>query len=94
MFANQAAKVALGSVLVISAALVQITEIITSIGKRLLVAGFWRLQVSLMTMLEMGKSAQLECMTTQALSPRMECEKKTRRDEIGPCTTLFQDTPQ
>lgn len=57
MFAHQAAKVALGSVLVISAAWQQMTEIINCRGKRLLVAGFWRLQVSLMVMLEMGKSA-------------------------------------
>ena len=57
MFANQAAKVALGSVLVISAAWQQISEIINSVGKRLLVAGVWRHQVSLMVMLEMGKSA-------------------------------------
>lgn len=57
MFANQAAEVALGRVLVISAAWPQITEIISCMGRRLLVAGFWRLQVSLMVMLKMGKSA-------------------------------------
>lgn len=57
MFANRAAKVALGSVLVISAAWPQITEIINCVGRRLLVAGFWRLQVSLTVMLKMGKSA-------------------------------------